>query len=992
MDTLIQNIGKLKTILEDQQKQKGNDMKLLIDKADKILGKLYELDGKPLELLEKPLEIVDENRKGITNGGNDCFLNAAIQFLYSIDELRTFFCSEIDYDELITKGKCNNIFLIIALETIFKLLAKNDKEITLRNETINENQTNTIEKSCKQDYYKKLKENKINPIPTIYQLLFFSGFFIERRNVDINNKDQQDSQEFLSKILDGLDDLKLIDFLRYKTYEKLGLVSLEKGDNVTFNGNMRGTINDDVTSIIYNDENDVQQVMPIENVKKTIILNDKSQLKDRPIEFTEELKTASVNSPFQLVFSFPPPEPSEIFNIKDLIKETTKFEFFDEIQYAYDREKLPLLKKNYVKPIDNYPTYFMFHAKRFADINTKINNEIIPEKLIKVGKFKYILKGFIIHWGGNANSGHYVYVSYNSDGDVTLPTPYTVYDDSDVLKGIDYEKSEKKFVNNGYVYLYKRIDVCEEIATVFNSGIYSIFNAVLHFLYSIDEFKDKFDEIKSLDDLGVDKLDKDSNESITMEQIYNIFKENGSVDILYKYFNDLLKEKDNNEDLKDSLPNNITIDILFNYITHGLSVVKPFETFTNNIYNYVNNGETIYQDEIDNIIDDNFIGEYELQNFTYIVLYKDKSNNNDKLTINTELFHPKCSLTITGCIIHKDGEYSFIKFNDGEPLYVITNNKCIPYNNEDHDFELYGSLFLYEIFHFYESESLGKDNASHLTNEGALKEDLELLASQKSLEKINSHIDRKVVEIIKNIQPIANDGNHETLINNILQDAEEKIKKIEEYNFDEDAIITKFRTNYPNIRIDNTLLRLYLNYITTFDNENIDDIDIEILKGYEINNDDNTIVFLDLVDFLIENYPYSITYFANELKEKYNARIECCNLYGKLNYFIKEVHEDPSIPGEDFWTTTNIDGITYYRFDPEIPINNIMAILNVLITNNKNLRSNNTLKEISELYISIFNDNTLLKTGNNSRICLLVEKYSPAMSGISKNNFVPMEN
>lgn len=93
--------------------------------------------------------------------------------------------------------------------------------------------------------------------------------------------------------------------------------------------------------------------------------------------------------------------------------------------------------------------------KRYDYNGVKLQQKIIPDKVITFKKSTYYLKGCILHLGRDLTSGHYTYLTFDDNGE-----PETYISDDFVQQ---YKKNGlNDFLKNGYIYLYKKVGTSRE--------------------------------------------------------------------------------------------------------------------------------------------------------------------------------------------------------------------------------------------------------------------------------------------------------------------------------------------------------------------------------------------------------------------------------------------------------------------------------------------------------------------------------------------------
>ena len=302
------------------------------------------------------INFLEPSLTGIQNLGSTCYLNASLQMLYSMNYFRK---------EILDLNITDNNQVIKALKNMFVLM----------------NNKNTSEDKI--EIYIKI-------------LVKFMGSEIGK---------QQDSEEFINKLLNNFDNINNIKNL-YEIKEK---------------------------SIRYCSNNQLN------NLNFEQIVN-KMQKKNH----------YNIDEHFFKILSL----PIDSTNIQDMI---TNYQLTEELKgdhrvHECGKDLKTFKKIELIIPDSNM--YIIIQLRRFKlvydkkgnPISKKIDNPIGINQEIEINKKIYILIGSIIHHGQTTDSGHYVYQTFNDDGTVGY-----LYDDSKVKNEIDIE-----FNKNCYILLYKR--------------------------------------------------------------------------------------------------------------------------------------------------------------------------------------------------------------------------------------------------------------------------------------------------------------------------------------------------------------------------------------------------------------------------------------------------------------------------------------------------------------------------------------------------------
>jgi ubiquitin C-terminal hydrolase len=300
--------------------------------------------------------------KGLNNQTNACFMNSALQMLYSIDE----------YRNLILKSRNNN--------------NKNDKNVIMSIKKI----FNLINNS-KNVYIER--ENLEEPYVILYKSVFNEDLYL-----------QQDSQEFLSSILD-------------------------KSNNYFSNLNKLYQYN--FISKTYCSKNN-------QNVLKEDVNNDSSIISLDIIRLVNNKKELINNTLTGLLKSYQKPEL--LNNEEKLNRCLNNFKSYKKININIPKEN----------------KYLFIQLKRFIVTNINYEEETINgayiddyikiEHIININGNKYFLLGAILRCG-TFTSGHYIYTTFKN-GRV-----YKTYNDSEVINN---KIGNYTLENNAYILLYAR--------------------------------------------------------------------------------------------------------------------------------------------------------------------------------------------------------------------------------------------------------------------------------------------------------------------------------------------------------------------------------------------------------------------------------------------------------------------------------------------------------------------------------------------------------
>jgi len=300
--------------------------------------------------------------KGLNNQTNACFMNSALQMLYSIDE----------YRNLILKSRNNN--------------NKNDKNVIMSIKKI----FNLINNS-KNTFIER--ENLQEPYVILYKSVFNEDLYL-----------QQDSQEFLSAILDksnnyfsNLNKLYQYNFIS-KTYCSKNNQNILKEDV----HNNSSIISLDIIRLVNNKKELINNTLTelLKSYQKTELLSNEEKL-NRCLNNLKSYKKININIPKENKYLF--------IQLKRFIVTNINYEE-ETINGAY---------------VDDY---------------------IKIEHVININGNRYFLLGAILR-GGTFTSGHYIYTTFKN-GRI-----YKTYNDNEVINN---KIGNYTLENNSYILLYAR--------------------------------------------------------------------------------------------------------------------------------------------------------------------------------------------------------------------------------------------------------------------------------------------------------------------------------------------------------------------------------------------------------------------------------------------------------------------------------------------------------------------------------------------------------
>ncbi len=403
-------------------------------------------------------------RFGIENPGAQCYSNALFQMLYSMPTMRKIFSTITINDTNDSIGLLVNRFKEISNKPI------------KQNFTIGQNEGDT----CLAKYFipshKHLNYTNQNDtaelftqiIVTSVQLRIYKYIF-SRYNNDIS---------VVNNFNDIPNDMKnnVIKAISYKLKQLTKTEKYNESFDILeqlYEKYVNGEIIEDEEKILFN-SNDTNLNININQHSNIIGLFD--FIKSFTLKYKKQILCSNnqhVVSKIDTLFSTELSIINEtnnnfINNIQDAINYTEIEEIFTLDNQPYKEEcknigangnAIGILHKNEI-PIDN--KYLIFTLKRWDPIYfNKIPHEVEPNKTIRIDNIRYTLTGVICHTGDTRNSGHYIYIQCNENGDY-----YYIFDDTNVYHigtGIKNKKSgqtDTEFINiNGYVLLYSRYPV-----------------------------------------------------------------------------------------------------------------------------------------------------------------------------------------------------------------------------------------------------------------------------------------------------------------------------------------------------------------------------------------------------------------------------------------------------------------------------------------------------------------------------------------------------
>ena len=396
--------------------------------------------------------------------GQQCYSNALFQMLYSMPTMRKIF-TEININDT-----TDSIGLLVKR---FKDISKKGNETF----TIGQNEGNT----CLSRYFRptntNLKYTHQNDtaelceqiIVTSLQLRIYKYIF-ELHNANINEITYLDGipKEIMDKInssiVEKLQKIYSGSFIdengwlhpdpRKEEYIKNALEEL-------FQKYRKKDITEDEKKIFFNEKvnNNINIKMLFDFIEsidykyKTQLICENDDRVDSVIVLQDSYKISIINENTK----------KTITSIQDAIEYEETINIEDETNISDECGKISssniVKKKIYKVSIPENNKYLIIQLKRFiTKDNTqtiKIPHEVEPNKKIFIDEKTYTLTGVIFHIGKTTNSGHYIYIQCNENGDY-----HYIFNDSQTEPYDTNGQFNETFINkNGYVFLYSRYPV-----------------------------------------------------------------------------------------------------------------------------------------------------------------------------------------------------------------------------------------------------------------------------------------------------------------------------------------------------------------------------------------------------------------------------------------------------------------------------------------------------------------------------------------------------
>ena len=339
---------------------------------------------------------------GIPNCGNTCFMNASFQMLYSMEEFRDKIMNT-DWDKYLEEDD-ERLKKIKALKKIFELMDNKPKWGNVEG-------NNTLDDYDPDKPRFNLIEAKTELIKLIVGV---------RGEAEITLGSQQDASNFILKLLETIYDVE-------ESIYEIGLLSkFYRGGVIdyTYCKNL-STFEDEDIGVVVDEINLIS--LPINN-KKNITESLKEMVQEEQIYSDKE----GVNN---------------IQTCIDLSKKTgNKYNSYKKKSITFPEENKYIIISLNRFEYDNIKNVFY----RVVDASFNVEHKVVID-----GK-NFSLIGAVLHSGLTTNSGHYIYQTYDNDGNV-LKTYNDVRMGNGEVFDIYYGKKMTLKLNS-YVLLYKRLD------------------------------------------------------------------------------------------------------------------------------------------------------------------------------------------------------------------------------------------------------------------------------------------------------------------------------------------------------------------------------------------------------------------------------------------------------------------------------------------------------------------------------------------------------
>ena len=427
---------------------------------------------------------------GIVNNYNDgkviCYANSVLQMLYSLPYYRTIISRGDSYDTFINElfKNMNNT------HDNFVIPPKiNDCPSNVYNFVINTyGNINVIQQEDASQYldycldilpvdvlkFKEFTKNQCNNEKDItkdetpYQLIIpVSGPSIKDCIKKYSNEDMVLSYEIIQRAKMGIKKLMLENL--NKTKSQLSNM-IPKNDKGELNSVMANSLFD-ITST-YNDTEKIINLLHFTNDNNTIFLP--RELFESYITFNKALyNIKSIDSKYETEFNI------GCIKYPESMESNESFEHFKSIEdfetYITENDDYLVVIKKIIKEfiITSENRYIFIKLNRFEFNNgilNKLTDIVVPDKTLTIGGVRYTLSGVICHIGKTTNSGHYIYIQCNQDGEYDiLYDDEKVYDYAANALNKKYHMSsgssiDENFINkNGYLFSYSRYPIDQNV-------------------------------------------------------------------------------------------------------------------------------------------------------------------------------------------------------------------------------------------------------------------------------------------------------------------------------------------------------------------------------------------------------------------------------------------------------------------------------------------------------------------------------------------------
>ena len=403
------------------------------------INTIYELEKYIIKKLKDSQQLIPtqkyfgetgivEKTIGLSNNGNTCFINSAIQFIHSINLFRDYI---LDLD---TKSASK---LTKALQMVFKLMKYTPSTfINLINERLEDE--------------------------TLYDIL--RGVFHLSPKHDNNS---YDCSEYLINLINALreEDLhennKIFNLFLIDSFEFLNCVNDEK---VVKKNSLRRSSHTRETHIQINASNKGDSIIELLNTYLNKQKSSDDQYIDYCTGFNNLFKTESV----------------EEYQYEDVLNEKTCETTRESKRTGKQIEKKSYGKTRYTQNIlipNDCNRYLIINLNRFNDYGLKNTRIITIDKNIQLYNRHYIITSVCVH-SGNLDGGHYVWYKYDHNGllsnlisdasNTHLKTHNPLYkiDESTTILLYRYiSTTDKKFIDKNLDFFIEDTNLYESLNT-----------------------------------------------------------------------------------------------------------------------------------------------------------------------------------------------------------------------------------------------------------------------------------------------------------------------------------------------------------------------------------------------------------------------------------------------------------------------------------------------------------------------------------------------